>query len=108
MIIQYALDNLRNVGVCEYDLMPGNLDYIESMVIRFKESRNTELFENAKKHRISNYAEISSGDVDSIKHALYIDKSPVPIGCTLFARFREKSRNKFAAVTLCLLSVGLQ
>ena len=49
MIIQYALDNLRNVGVCEYDLMPGNLDYIESMVIRFKESRNTELFENAKK-----------------------------------------------------------
>lgn len=87
MIIQYALDNLRNVGVCEYDLMPGNLDYIESMVIRFKESRNTELFENAKKHRISNYAEISSGDVDSIKHALYIDKSPVPIGCTLYESF---------------------
>lgn len=85
MFIDLALDNMRKIGIVPYEMMPDNLNYDEGKSIRKKQCNNEELLSEGKKHCISSYAKINT--TDEIKHSLYMNHSPVPIGVYIYESF---------------------
>ena len=85
MYISEALSNLRHFGAVHKHYIPDNLDYSEITTI-INDMKETCL-EESKNYKIANYAQVNN--VTEIKHALYVDHSPVVIGAMLYESFYE-------------------
>ena len=96
MMIAEALENLRNKGVVPYSLMPDNFNYTEGTTVGVKVGQNQELLDEAKKHKIANYA--IANTADEIKQSLYINHSPVPIGVIIRESFYNITNNGVAPI----------
>ena len=85
MYISEALSNLRHFGAVHKHYIPDNLAYSEiTMIINdMKEI----CLEEAKNYKIANYAKVNN--VTEIKHAIYVDHSPVVVGAMLYDSFYE-------------------
>lgn len=83
MYISEALNNLRHFGAVHQNYIPDNLDYSEITNI-IDDMKNICLSE-AVNYKIANYAQLKNST--EIKHALYVDHSPVVIGALLYESF---------------------
>ena len=91
MYIDVALDNMRVRGNVPYEMMPDNLDIDEGKAIAKKAYTDERLLAEGRKHCIANYAKVET--VEDIKHSLYINRSPVPIGIMVYKSFLDVSAN---------------
>lgn len=89
MYIKEAMANLKNIGVVPYSVLPGNISYEDGSRIISNSNNNTQMKEEASKHRISSY--VMAKTEAEIKRAIYHDKSPVVIGVTVYESFYNTS-----------------
>lgn len=83
MYLSQLLETARTVGGVYKSLMPDNLHYSDCKKIIL--NMQDECLEEAQKHKIKNYAKISS-KYDIMK-AIYENKSPVLIGAMIYESF---------------------
>ena len=85
MYISEALSNLRHFGAVHKHYIPDNLEYSEITTI-INDMKDVCLKE-AVNYKIANYAQVNN--LTEIKHAIYVDHSPVVVGSLLFESFYE-------------------
>ena len=87
MIPRQALKQLLNLGICDYDGFPENIEWPQ--IKNIFDNRKNALLEKAYPHRITAYATLES--VDDIKTAL-LELGPVPIMISVYQSFYRVSK----------------